>query len=479
MKKLSYLIVLVLILGLALTGCSLLSNVGQVPTTEQSGISYLTKATEGDPFVTTLFAGQDIDVGTVSVWNDGDYLYVEYVVDAEYWCLTETHLHVAISPENIPQKKGNPIPGKFDYKSEHDCVTNYTYEIPLTWDPDTQLSIAAHAVVCQRAGNFIAGLNFPDTVTFSVIDHYCGGPAYFPHVYINGLSIGELDVYGWCVDTDNTIGSNKLYTANIYSSYETLPDGLIEYPENLDLVNWILNQGFVGQPSACGGPYTYSDVQLAIWTLIEDNLSTIGLCAWSQCRVNEILAAADANGEGFEPGCGDIICVILESVDGEQVIIGEVVIECGCETAWGDGEDFPGKNWATYFTYVVPLHQIEVFAVSSTPVEINLDSGSYKFVVSGTDFAGGKYTEDIEFDAKYSITHSKSGDTWTDTVSGYESHGKDLLDLQVNGISLEWGIYNVDHIYGCSWTGGGEVEFCIKDIFYPNNTGYLTVEIYK
>ena len=42
MKKLYYLIILALILGLVLTGC-LLSNVGQVPTTEQSGITYLTK----------------------------------------------------------------------------------------------------------------------------------------------------------------------------------------------------------------------------------------------------------------------------------------------------------------------------------------------------------------------------------------------------------------------------------------------------
>ena len=46
MKKLYYLIVLTLILGLVLTGC-LLSNVGQVPTSEQSGITYLTK---GVPF---------------------------------------------------------------------------------------------------------------------------------------------------------------------------------------------------------------------------------------------------------------------------------------------------------------------------------------------------------------------------------------------------------------------------------------------
>jgi hypothetical protein len=61
MKKLIYLIVLTLILGLVLTGC-LLSNVGQVPDTSQSGISYLTKGTLTSPDVFTLIAGQNIDV---------------------------------------------------------------------------------------------------------------------------------------------------------------------------------------------------------------------------------------------------------------------------------------------------------------------------------------------------------------------------------------------------------------------------------
>jgi hypothetical protein len=42
MKKLYYLIILTVILSLVLTGC-FLSNVGQVPTSEQSGIAYLTK----------------------------------------------------------------------------------------------------------------------------------------------------------------------------------------------------------------------------------------------------------------------------------------------------------------------------------------------------------------------------------------------------------------------------------------------------
>jgi len=46
MKKYYFLIIVALILGLVLTGCSLLSNVGQVPTTGQSGISYLTKGVD-------------------------------------------------------------------------------------------------------------------------------------------------------------------------------------------------------------------------------------------------------------------------------------------------------------------------------------------------------------------------------------------------------------------------------------------------
>ena len=48
MKKSIYLIVIALILGLVLTGCSLLSNISQVPATEQSGITYLTKGSSSN-----------------------------------------------------------------------------------------------------------------------------------------------------------------------------------------------------------------------------------------------------------------------------------------------------------------------------------------------------------------------------------------------------------------------------------------------
>jgi len=49
MKKLTYLIIVALILGLVLTGCSLLSNISQVPATGQSGTTYLMKGLSFDP----------------------------------------------------------------------------------------------------------------------------------------------------------------------------------------------------------------------------------------------------------------------------------------------------------------------------------------------------------------------------------------------------------------------------------------------
>ena len=101
-----------------------------------------------------------INVGEVRVWNDCDYLYVKYVTC--YWCFTETHLHVADEPSDIPQTEakgkgkgnvgGNPIPGKFDYKTEHDvCAHVYKYTIPLgDWTTGDELVIAAHAEVCRE-----------------------------------------------------------------------------------------------------------------------------------------------------------------------------------------------------------------------------------------------------------------------------------------------------------------------------------------
>jgi hypothetical protein len=158
--------------------------------------------------------------------------------------------------------------------------------------------------------------------------------------------------------------NTEQYSAYVYSSNGNIPPiQSLEYPENLDLVNYIINQHYIGKPSKCDGNYTLGDVQLAIWTLVDDYVPT-GLEAlgpWSQCKVDEIVSNAIALGEGFVPRCGQVLAIILETTEyvgviGQLAII-EVPITCEyetqCETAWGNGTSFPGNNWAMHFTYTI------------------------------------------------------------------------------------------------------------------------------
>ena len=101
----------------------------------------------------TLFAGQDIPVGLVHIWNTPTDVKVMFSVD-EPWLLTETHVVVAENswpPEVKTKKKGNPRPGRFPSKVEltvpsGDPITNV---IPLkgSWNPGDTLMVAAHCKV--------------------------------------------------------------------------------------------------------------------------------------------------------------------------------------------------------------------------------------------------------------------------------------------------------------------------------------------
>jgi len=92
-----------------------------------------------------------IDVGDVVVWSDGQYLFVKYVLSNSKCLLTEIHFAIEDASDKIPQtKKGNPIPGHFEYSMEFGTgVSEFTYPpIDATqWDGVENLYIAAHAVV--------------------------------------------------------------------------------------------------------------------------------------------------------------------------------------------------------------------------------------------------------------------------------------------------------------------------------------------
>ena len=308
-----------------------------------------------------LFAGQFMLVGDVSVTSDGTNLHVVYDVTDPGWSITEVHFYAGEEP---PTKAA---PGQFPYKYEYLNTQTFAFDIPLdevTFDAEGCLYFAAHAVVNEVLppdyDAFAAML--PDQVTM-IVSHPgtgFGDPSYFD-VTISGGTVLDGTYDDWCVDIGNTISPGSTYTADVYSSYEDLPDGLVDHPENLDLVNWIINQGFVGQPSAtCSGNYTYGDVQRAIWMLIDDDTSTAGLGSWTPCRAGEIYTAALASGEGFLPRCSDVIAVILVPVGDTQITIAQVTfaeieLECdlilldGNETAWGAGDCAFKQGWGSYF----------------------------------------------------------------------------------------------------------------------------------
>ena len=119
-----------------------------------------------EPLVVPLIAGQHINVGTVSVTNTETEILVTYQTTGD-WVIKETHLDVELSYSGLDTtKKGNPIPGKFTYKTSHSIpVTEVSFTIEnFGWTVGSELYIAAHAVVTSSQGTETAwgeGLDFP------------------------------------------------------------------------------------------------------------------------------------------------------------------------------------------------------------------------------------------------------------------------------------------------------------------------------
>jgi len=103
----------------------------------------------GEEKVVSLTAGQYIDVGSIVVGNDGEYLYVTYKTTGD-WYLTEVHLHVL---DEDPERRLPP--GRTPYKSDVDYEKEFTLKVPLSdfdFDFEEQcdvfsLWLQAHAVV--------------------------------------------------------------------------------------------------------------------------------------------------------------------------------------------------------------------------------------------------------------------------------------------------------------------------------------------
>jgi hypothetical protein len=311
-----------------------------------------------------FIAGQHTVVGQVFVEQNGDILTVS-IETTGGWCMTETHVYVGEEP---PAKSA---PGQFPYGDDGlSCVDNWETPGIDVSEFDGTIYLAVHGVVEGDETGTTIQSSWAGYV--QVTAKRGNGWAMNSYFDVSVADWGGLSgtYEGWCVDVDRHLSFKETYSALAFSTYDLpFPAGIIAHPENLDLINYLLNQDFVGQESPGGfGPYTFSDVQRVIWGLLDTHNSESGLKEWDQNRVDEILADVLANGEGFVPQCGQVYGVVLVPVDpaNDNEIVGQPVliplpVNCGEgeETAWGqgyvggtiDGMFQFGTGWGWYFPF--------------------------------------------------------------------------------------------------------------------------------
>jgi opacity protein-like surface antigen len=310
-----------------------------------------------------LLAGQHTDAGDVVVSDLNGVLTVEIDTSDSGWELGVSHVYVGLDD---PKKHA---PGRFPFAHEDlDGATSDSYTIDLSEvgaECGDTVVVAVHTEVDQFLGYedvdlaaFAAAL--PETMEL-VASRPAGHDWFwaFDATDTTGVLDGELD--GWCVDTSRDMASNVTYTVEVHSSLDPLAplSTLVDTPQNLDQVNYIINQDYRSQRcESAGRPYQVGDIQRAIWALVDDTNSTGGLGTWSQGCQDAILADAAANGVGFTPACDEELAVLMAPVDSlgtitSQVVIGEVLVssvqECvpvvQSETGWAEGDRSFDKGW--------------------------------------------------------------------------------------------------------------------------------------
>jgi len=346
---------------------------------------------ESNPFITDLTAGggnpkSAEKVGVVNVWNDCDYLYVQFDTNFSGECMTETHVHVADSLDGIPQtKSGNPIPGQFEWSEPHGCVLEKTYTIPLTWATGDELYIAAHAALGQeeamtivsgdgqtmvtqrRSGNAVGftPLNQP------AIHAWEPGPNY-PNDGPDDSSWEQNSLWDQRLSNPSvlTLGADWIWESYqvvdpVYGTVLTLQRTFdIGYPIDGNLLiacdngyEVFLNDNPLGSHGVYGdwrtSPLTQGYVPQDGWHIV----GSYPLIDYLQAGTNTL--TIDAANEYFNTDDPPNPYLGTQSNNPAGCIFAaEIDYYADGETAWGGDYwdtplEFPGKNWAIYFTYEV------------------------------------------------------------------------------------------------------------------------------
>lgn len=307
-------------LALSLTAC----QKEDITPLEEPTTTYSTTETQSGCYEEfTLYAGQHIEAGSITVSNDNSTIYVTYQTTGG-WVLDDLHLYVGDLSGLPTNGGGNPQIGQFPYAVSDLNGTSYTFEIPV--DPNFECYvIAAHAAVYLEQngqivqsetawgdGNPSAGNSWATYGDYCLLD--CCEYEVETYEYFAGqnISIGNLEV------TNDDV--------NLYVTYSFTGD-------------WYMGQTHLYVGDAAGLPTNPNNIPVpgqfpystAHDPAVQSYTYTIPLAGLSDCYV----IAAHAEAMQIENG------VITQT-----------------ETGWSFGTEFPNSpRWGWYSEYCTQVCQ--------------------------------------------------------------------------------------------------------------------------
>ena len=361
-----------------------------------------------------LLAGQDLNVGSVFVWNDAVNLCVKYELSGDAlndgWLIYETHLAVADDRDDIPtNRSGNPVPGHFPYgDDELDGVEEWCVCIPLAElgvEPGVELFVAAHAVVMREGEELVANGGFESPIvdgSWQVFPEDTGGLEW---------KVKPAEGDDWGVDYDKQ--GLELQTYRLWTPYEG--------DQYAELAAWVpvkISQDLEACPS---GLYTLRYAwsprpgvavnEMNVWWDGED----LAFHEASGADNTDTVWTLETHALLTGPSSGTVGVAFAETQDGQDTLgmflDGVSVVCIEKETAWADGTRFVQRgNWATWFTYTVEEFSPDwldglVLWLDANAIE-DLDDGE---AVAQWDDLSGNYNHAGQTDEARQPTYVVSG----------------------------------------------------------------------
>ncbi|HEX6659676.1 MAG TPA: hypothetical protein VF065_16410 [Ilumatobacter sp.] len=353
------------------------------------GFAAVANADQTYPLVTnggSLATAQNVGTVSVAPGDEPGTLTAIFKVDPALFgsdvgefSLTGAAVAVGATAADIPNSKGNPVPGKFPYKVTGDHVDQLVVEgIPYNGG---QVVLALHANVAEVSGMAFDLAKYNEyvatdgTLRWSWGDYTNAGSNYldFHFTPFGGASV-KID--GYCLNEHVYIYPDTTYQVDKYSTLDasSIPASVFpniaaaDIPLALARINFLMNN--VDQVAGAD----WADLQAAMWTLVGDPATTgIGqhpahVEALVLLAQQQILVPGD-----FVPDYGDQIGVVYapstasgagQTLMAQLLIGGDMFskpVYAG-STGWAAAafaadqtspllNPFPGKNWATFVYY--------------------------------------------------------------------------------------------------------------------------------